>query len=138
MTEIIDIISAILILTGSIFILISSLGLVRMPDIYMRMSATTKAATLGVGNILFGTALYFEEVGILTRAVITIIFLLLTAPVGAHLIGRAAYFDGIPMWEKSVINELEGKFNPVEHVLYSQQYSSEDKVPYPRDASAKD
>lgn len=135
MTEIIDIISAVMILTGSIFILISSLGLIKMPDIYMRMSATTKAATLGVGSILFGTALYFEEVGILTRAVITIIFLLLTAPIGAHLIGRAAYFDGIPMWEKSVINELEGKFNPAEHVLYSQDYSSADKVPYPRDES---
>jgi len=135
MTEIIDIISAILILTGSVFILISSLGLIRMPDIYMRMSATTKAATLGVGSILFGTALYFEEVGILSRAVITIIFLLLTAPIGAHLIGRAAYFDGIPMWENSVVNELEGKFNPVEHVLYSQEYSSNDKVAYPRDES---
>jgi multicomponent Na+:H+ antiporter subunit G len=133
MTEIIDVISAVLILMGSIFILISSIGLIKMPDIYMRMSATTKATTLGVGSILLGTALYFEEVGILTRAIIIIIFLLLTAPIGAHLIGRAAYFDGIPLWDKSIINELEGSFNPIEHVLYSEKFGSDEKVAYPQD-----
>lgn len=133
MSEIIDVISAVLILIGSLFILISSFGLVKMPDIYMRMSATTKATTLGVGSILFGTALYFEEVGILTRAIIIIVFLLLTAPIGAHLIGRAAYFDGIPLWNKSIINELEGNFNPIEHVLYSEKFGSDEKVAYPRE-----
>jgi multicomponent Na+:H+ antiporter subunit G len=133
MTEIIDVVSAVLILIGSIFIFISSIGLIKMPDIYMRMSATTKATTLGVGSILFGTALYFEEVGIMTRAIIIIIFLFLTAPIGAHLIGRAAYFDGIPLWDKSIINEIEGSFNPVEHVLYSEKFSSDDKVTLPRD-----
>ncbi|MBS4000939.1 MAG: monovalent cation/H(+) antiporter subunit G [Desulfobulbaceae bacterium] len=133
MSGIIDVVSAVLILSGAIFILISSIGLIKMPDIYMRMSATTKATTLGVGSILLGTALYFEEVGIITRAIIIIIFLFLTAPIGAHLIGRAAYFDGIPLWDKSIINELEGSFNPIEHVLYSEKFGSDEKVTLPRE-----
>ena len=72
-----EIISIIFVVLGSLFIFISALGLLRMPDLYMRMSATTKAATLGVGFILLGTAIYFWEIGILSRAVIIISFLLL-------------------------------------------------------------
>ena len=59
-----EIISIIFIVLGTLFIFISALGLLRMPDLYMRMSATTKAATLGVGFILLGTAIHFWEIGI--------------------------------------------------------------------------
>ena len=92
-------ISTLLITIGAFFILIAGLGLVRMPDLFLRMSASTKAATLGLGCTLLGVALFFGDFATFIRAGSIIIFLLLTAPVAAHLIGRAAYQDGVPLWD---------------------------------------
>ncbi len=104
---------------GTLFILLAAVGLLRMPDLYLRISVTTKAATLGVGLLLCGTALYFSEVSTTTRALAIIIFLLLTAPIGAHLIGRASYFVGLPLWKKSVMDDLKGKYDIKTHKLSS-------------------
>lgn len=110
----IETIASILILIGSIFILIAAVGILRMPDLYMRMSATTKASTLGVGIILFGMSILFFEFGIVSRLVAIIIFLLLTAPVAAHIIGRAGYLGGSPLWKNSIRDDLKKKFEKEE------------------------
>lgn len=99
-------ISTLLITIGALFILLAGLGLVRMPDLFLRVSASTKAATLGVGATLLGVALYFGDFATFIRAGAIIVFLLLTAPVAAHLIGRAAYQDGVPLWEKTEFDDL--------------------------------
>lgn len=99
-------ISVSLITVGTFFILIAGLGLVRMPDLFLRMSASTKAATLGVGCTLLGVALYFGDFATFIRAGAIIVFLLLTAPVAAHLIGRAAYQDGVPLWRGTQFDDL--------------------------------
>ncbi|MDU9047331.1 MAG: monovalent cation/H(+) antiporter subunit G [Candidatus Electrothrix sp. Rat3] len=99
-------ISTLLITIGSFFILLAGVGLVRMPDLFLRVSASTKAATLGVGATLLGVALYFGDFATFIRAGAIIVFLLLTAPVAAHLIGRAAYQDGVPLWEKTEFDDL--------------------------------
>lgn len=112
-----DIIIIFVVSLGALFILLAAIGLVRMPDLYLRISVTTKAATLGVGLLLLGSALYFSNVSITTRAIAIIFFLLLTAPIGAHLIGRASYFIGLPMWKNSVMDELKGKYNSKTHEL---------------------
>lgn len=104
---------------GAIFVLLAAIGLVRMPDTYLRISVTTKAATLGIGLILISAAFYFKEASVTTRVLAIILFIVLTAPVGAHLIGRASYFIGVKMWHKSVIDELEGKYKKVTHELMS-------------------
>jgi multicomponent Na+:H+ antiporter subunit G len=112
-----EVISVILLIIGAAFILISALGVVRMPDLYLRMSASTKSSTLGVGTILLATAVYFGELGIASRAIATIIFLLITAPVAAHMMGRAAYFNGVPLWEGSLYDDLKGKYDVETHTL---------------------
>ena len=112
-----DIILILLVSLGALFILLAAIGLVRMPDLYLRISVTTKAATLGVGLLLVGSALYFREVSTTTRAIAIIFFLLLTAPIGAHLLGRASYFIGVPMWKKSVMDDLIGKYDKNKHTL---------------------
>jgi multicomponent Na+:H+ antiporter subunit G len=99
-------ISALFISIGALFILLAGVGLVRMPDLFLRVSASTKAATLGVGATLLGVALYFGDFATFIRAGAIIVFLLLTAPVAAHLIGRAAYQDGVPLWEKTEFDDL--------------------------------
>lgn len=102
---------------GTLFILLAGVGLIRMPDLYLRISVTTKAVTLGVGLLLLGTAVYFNEISTTTRAIAIIFFLFLTAPIGAHLIGRVSYFIGIPLWKKSVTDDLKGKYNQKTHDL---------------------
>lgn len=88
-----------LMIGGAAFMFLASLGVLRMPDLYTRMSATSKAATLGSGLVMLAAAVYFSEFSITVRVLAIIVFLLLTVPVAAHMIGRAAYFDGVPLWE---------------------------------------
>ncbi len=113
----IEIISGVFLILGSLFILLSAIGIIKMPDLYTRMSATTKASTLGIGLVLIGTAFFWGNVGIVVRSIAIITFLLLTAPVAAHIIGRAAYFDKVPLWDKTQIDELKGKYDEDSHEL---------------------
>jgi multicomponent Na+:H+ antiporter subunit G len=114
-----EIIIIILISIGTLFVLLAAVGVVRMPDLYTRISVTTKAATLGIGLILAGAAVYFNEVSITSRIVAIVFFIILTAPVGAHLLGRASYFIGVPLWKNSHTDDLKGKYNKSKHELES-------------------
>jgi multicomponent Na+:H+ antiporter subunit G len=105
---------------GSLFILLAAIGIVRMPDLYLRISVTTKAATLGIGMILAGAAFYFNDFSVTSRVLAIILFLVLTAPVGAHMIGRASYFIGTPLWKKSVMDELKGQYDKDTYALNSE------------------
>jgi len=105
---------------GTLFVLLAAVGVIRMPDTYLRISVTTKAATLGIGLILGAAAVYFRDISITSRVLAIILFILLTAPVGAHLIGRASYFIGVKLWKKSVIDDLEGKYKKTTHELRSE------------------
>lgn len=110
----------IIISLGTLFIFLAAVGILRMPDLFLRISVTTKAATLGVGLILIGMTLYFSDISIGTRAIAIILFLLLTAPIGAHLIGRASYFVGVPLWKKTLMDDLEGKYDRKANELRSE------------------
>jgi len=106
-----------LMLLGAGFMALAGLGLLRMPDLFLRMSSTAKAGTLGAGLLLLGAAVHFDSFSIATRAVAIIVFLLLTAPVAAHMIGRAAYFDGVPLWDGTVQDDLQGHYRLSTHTL---------------------
>jgi multicomponent Na+:H+ antiporter subunit G len=114
-----EIIMAALLVTGGAFLLLASIGIVRMPDLYSRIQAATKAATLGVGCIILALAIHFVDLGITVRALLVIAFLFLTQPVAAHMIGRAAYFVGVPLWEHTIIDELRGRYDAATHSLDS-------------------
>lgn len=91
--------SAILLCLGASMTLLAGVGVLRLPDLFTRMHAITKAGTLGIGLSLLAVALYYFDLGISTRALAAIAFVLLTAPVGSHLMGRAAYLADYPLWE---------------------------------------
>lgn len=114
-----EIIMSALLLIGGAFLLLAAIGIVRMPDLYSRIQAATKAATLGVGCIILALAIHFEDLGLTVRALLVIAFLFLTQPVAAHMIGRAAYFVGVPLWEHTIIDELRGRYNATTHTLES-------------------
>lgn len=86
----IEIVIAVFLLIGSFFALVAAIGIFRLPDVLMRMHASTKAGTLGSSLILIGAAVHFGEGVTTTRVVATILFLMLTAPIAAHMLGRAA------------------------------------------------
>ena len=94
-----------LLVTGASLMFLTGLGLVRMPDVFCRMHAATKSASLGVALLLLAAALFFQETMVVTKAVVTIAFIFLTAPVAASLLGRAAYARRTPLWEHSVLDE---------------------------------
>ncbi len=85
-----EIIIAILLLLGGFFALIAAIGVLRLPDVLTRMHASTKAGTLGSSLVLIGCAVYFGETTVTVRVIAIILFLMLTAPIGAHMLGRAA------------------------------------------------
>lgn len=97
---------AALLLSGALFMLLAAVGLLRLPDLYLRMSATSKAATLGASLVLLGTAAHFGTVAVAGRAVVIVAFLFLTAPLAAHAIGRAGYRRGSPLWAGTSADEL--------------------------------
>jgi len=109
-----DWLTAALLISGASFLLIASIGLVRMPDLFTRMQAATKASTLGAGCMLLAVAVRFHSLGVGPRAVATAGFIFLTAPVAAHLIGRAAYVIRVPLWEKTVADEMRSQFEQAE------------------------
>lgn len=106
-----DIIMAVLVVSGGFFCFVAGLGVLRLPDVLMRMHASTKAGTLGSGLILAAVAVYFADTATITRAVATILFLLMTAPVAAHMIGRAAFRSGITLWNTRIEPEAERKLS---------------------------
>lgn len=106
-------------LTGASLMLLASLGLLRMPDLLTRMHATTKASALGVILIMLAVALHFGEVAVVARAVAIIIFVVMTAPIAAHVIGRAGYFVGSKLWSGTVKDELKPNYDPFTHELKS-------------------
>lgn len=104
---------ALLVLLGAVLCVLSAIGLVRLPDLYLRSHAATKGATLGVLCVLLGAFLYFMLfLDILSvKLLLGIVFVFITSPVAGHLNGRAAYRSGVPMWDKSVQDDLRRDLN---------------------------
>ena len=102
-----EILGYIFIVIGLAFDFFGCLGLVRLPDVYNRLQASTKSVTLGTCGILFGLFLFkgFSAAGI--KAILCIIFILLTAPVSAHALARGAHKSGVKLWKKSVCDKYE-------------------------------
>lgn len=94
MSAVVEIITGVMLVVGASFALVASLGLIRLKDVYMRMHAASKAGTLGSGLMLIALAIYATDLAIATRALAGVVFFLLTAPISAHLLAKAAYAAG--------------------------------------------
>ena len=86
---------AVLVGIGLFFLVVGTVGLVRLPDVYNRMHATSKATTLGAASIFLASFAYFGPQGAGLVSLVGIVFLFLTAPTGAHMISRAAQRMGV-------------------------------------------
>ncbi len=115
-----DVLTAVLMLSGALFMFVAALGVVRMPDLFLRMSASAKASSFGSGLILLAAAAHFANTGVTSRVVATIVFLLLTTPIAAHLLSRAGYFIGVKLSDRTVIDELAHQYDLRTHRLASR------------------
>ena len=102
-----DFIGIVFIIIGVIFDFFGCLGLVRLPDIYNRLQASTKCVTLGTCSIMFGTFLILGGTAAGVKALVCIVFLLLTAPVSAHVLARGAHISRIKLCKESVVDRYE-------------------------------
>ena len=100
-----DWLSGALLIVGATLALLASIGVLRMPDVFTRMQASTKASTLGLGCLLIGAALQCADVASIIRVVSIGAFTLLTTPVSAHVIARASYRADVPLWSGTVLDE---------------------------------
>lgn len=115
-----DIVTVAFVCIGALFTVLAAVGIVRMPDLFTRLQTATKATTLGVASVMLAAAVHFGDLGTGARAALITGFLFVTAPVAAHAIGRAAYFDGVVLWEKTDVDELRERYERGTHRLRSR------------------
>lgn len=99
--------AGVLMLIGALFSALAALGMLRFPDIYTRLHAASKAGPVGAGLILLGVAVASGDLGIALRALLGLAFLLITAPLSAHLLARAALRGGTTPDVTTAVNEYD-------------------------------
>jgi len=100
-----DVLAYILIVVGVLFDFFGCVGLVRFPDVYNRLQASTKCVTLGTIMLLVGVAVACGDTSTALKAVICAVFILITSPTGAHALARGSYASGVGLWEESVVDK---------------------------------
>ena len=101
--------SAIFLVCGAALCLLASIGVLSLPDFFMRMHAATKAGVVGCGLLLIGVAFAYPSPGMWTKVSIAIAFLLLTTPIAGHLLARAGYVAGVPLWRGTREDQLKSE-----------------------------
>lgn len=106
MTVVLDVVAAVLMLSGAVVAVIAAFGLHRLPDVYARMHVATKPATLGITLCLTGAALRADGASTATKLMLAVVFQLVTTPAAGHLLGRAAHSARAAVSEYTVVDEL--------------------------------
>ncbi len=109
MQIVLEIIAAIALLAGSFLVVVSAIGLIRLPDVFCRMHAAGKAGTLGITFMLLGTMVIFIETdrSVFFRGCLAVFFQFLTTPGATHLLARAAYIRDYPLSDRTAVDELK-------------------------------
>jgi multicomponent Na+:H+ antiporter subunit G len=92
---------------GALFILVSAIGLLRLPDLYMRMHATTKTTSLGLLLLLIGALFVMPDLATILKGLLVIIFIFLTTPLGAHMISKAAHIMKVKKADNYTRDDME-------------------------------
>jgi multicomponent Na+:H+ antiporter subunit G len=107
-----EIVTLAITLIGVFFVVVSSVGLVRLPDLYTRVHAAGKAGTLGIIGVLLGVGSYYSaSLPIVIKMMAMIAFFFLTAPVATHMIDRAAFLTGVRPMEGTSPNDLQDRYD---------------------------
>ena len=107
----ITVVVSLVILVGVFFVLIAALGVFRMPDLYTRMHAATKAGAFGGSLLLIAACIFFASWGVAIKCLLVIVIFYATTPIASHMIGRAAYLLKVQKWSGTVIDEMSGRYD---------------------------
>ncbi|HTJ57655.1 MAG TPA: monovalent cation/H(+) antiporter subunit G [Devosiaceae bacterium] len=107
--QVVQYVAGLFLIVGTGFSLLAAAGILRFPDLYTRLHAATKAGTVGAGFVLLAIAISATDLAVSFRALGGIIFLVLTSPIAAHLLARAAYLAGDRPANITVVNDLENE-----------------------------
>lgn len=108
----IEIATSVLLLLGAFLMLLSGIGIIRMPDLLTRMHATSKAGALGIGLMACGYMVFYsEDTSLVVRALAMVVFVIVTAPIAAHVLARAGYFVGIELWEGTIKDVIKERYD---------------------------
>ena len=100
-----EVIVSVFLLSGTFFMLIASIGIIRLPDFYIRMSVVTKASTIGLGLVAAGAGIYFNTLEALIKVLAIVIFIIATSPIAAHIISKAASEIKVPFWDRTDLTD---------------------------------
>ena len=118
-------ITAIFLISGALFMLVASIGVVKLPDVYMRMHAITKAASLGAILMLTAVFIWHPQWIVGIEALMVVLFVIFTAPIGTHMLARVAHKMGVPTGEDYIMDEIkeraQGTVNGDEETVNSEQ-----------------
>lgn len=98
---------SLLMLVGALFTLTAAIGIIRLPDLYSRMHAASKAGTVGAGLCFLAIGLHSGDIPTFVRAIAGILFFIMTAPISAHLLARSAHEIGYPLYEGTSQDDLK-------------------------------
>lgn len=104
-----ELILSFFIIAGSFLMLIAGIGVLRMPDIFMRMHASTKAPSLGIMLILIAVMITFPDIYTILKSLLVILFLYITIPVSANLLGKSSLDMRLPQWKKGKDGSSSGE-----------------------------
>lgn len=96
----------IFLILGALFILISAIGILRLPDLFMRMHATTKTNSMGITLLLGATMMAFPQLTIILKSLLVLVFIYLTTPLGSHMIGKAGLIRKTKKWHKHIRDDF--------------------------------
>jgi multicomponent Na+:H+ antiporter subunit G len=103
---VVQVLVTVMLVPGCLLALLAAIGLHRLPDVFCRMHAATKPATLGLLLIAVATGVSVSATGSAVKLLLVVSLQFLTAPVAAHMVGRAAYSSGSPLSESTVMDEF--------------------------------
>ncbi len=101
-----EIATVVLLVSGLSFMLIGAWGTVRLPDAYHRLHAASKCSTLGLLGLLLGAVVHIGTAAALSKALLTLVFTFVAAPVGSHMLARSAHAAGLEQWDRTLSDEL--------------------------------
>ncbi len=107
MDAIADVLAAFCLFAGLAFMLVGAVGILRFPDAFNRLHATSKCSTLGLLGLLLGAIFFMGTVDIAVKAGLTMIFAFVATPVGSHILAKAAHMNKLKQWEETLSDELQ-------------------------------
>ena len=106
MTQLVfDILSIFFVIFGTFFMVVGAVGVLRLPDTYHRLHASTKCATLGLAGLLLAVTFHMHSLDVVVKSLLVIVFAFVANPVGSHMLARAALRDRAPQWEGTIDDE---------------------------------